>query len=224
MSERARRRRVTAALVATLAASGSAWAQTPFGGALAPRVVPQARDREAHPEPRTETGPSPTTTTATDDDGADPSRGARIAVGSVTGLAGGATLGFGLAVLMSQVSRPLSSSSEAILTIGGGALGWTLGVSGGISLIGYAMGGHGNFGWTSLGVLAGSLPGLGVMALGGEKRVFLGVWTGVLLGVAGGVLGYELSSASGRRRAAPRALPDVAVSSQGVTVGLTGAF
>lgn len=219
------RRRCAVIATSVVLASASASAQTAFGGALAPRSASQAPD----PETSREVAPARVehVERAVMRDPADPQRGARIALSAITGLTSGALLGAGLAAGLALAAQRGTSRTETAFAVGGGALGWSLGLPLGVVLVGNALGGQGGYGWSVLGGVVGSLPGLGVLLLTGGQRPWLGVWTGVLLGVTGAVVGYELSSSSRARRATsgiPRALPDVAVSSQGVTLGLAGAF
>lgn len=219
------RRRCAVIAAAVILGSATASAQTPFGGALAPQPVSQAPDPETTQvavPPRVEH-----VERVVIRDPADPQRGARIELSAITGLASGALLGAGLAAGLALAAQRGTSRTETAFAVGGGALGWSLGLPLGVVLVGNALGGQGGYGWSVLGGVVGSLPGLGVLLFTGGQRPWLGVWTGVLLGVTGAVVGYELSSASRARRATsrlPRALPDVAVSSQGVTLGVAGAF
>jgi hypothetical protein len=107
----------------------------------------------------------------------------------------------------------------------GAMAGIILGLPTGIWVVGNGLDGEGNLGWTFLGSVAGWLTaGAGVMALRG-----LGdggaAWV-VLLPIAGGILGYEVSSANELDENAPR--PAVSASIQpengGIRVGLSGYF
>jgi len=177
-----------------------------------------------------------------------PSRGTRLFLQGLAGLGlgmGGALVG-GLAgfALGSGTRNDTVCPADAVCTGGasmglggmmlGVGVGWFGGVPLGVTLAGHARGGNGGYGWALLGTLGGTLAGTFVgygldEAGGGRDRGATGV-VGLLGGVVGAVMGYELSNTADdprpapRREAAVRLTPSASVSPQGALLGVGGVF
>ncbi len=162
----------------------------------------------------------------------DLSQPTRIGVGSLMGLLGGVAggcLGYGGAYLLAPKSnKPLYTS----LVLVGGTLGMSTAVYG----FGSLMGARGRFLPTLLGGAVGAvLPALGLITglprtSNANRLTLLGFVA--MLGLAGPIVGYELSHAAAlapgapapRASTGPRVYPVVAATSEGGALGLAGQF
>lgn len=114
----------------------------------------------------------------------------RIAVESLLGTGFGALAG--LVGAYAGLNVDLLSGNEAGAGFHlGTAVGFTLGAAPGVWLAGNAMGGDGSFGWTLLGTALGTGVSSAMLALDDSTPTLV---FAALLPVAGGVVGYELSS------------------------------
>ena len=146
----------------------------------------------------------------------------RIAVETLLGTGFGALAG--LVGAYAGLNVDLLSGHEAGAGFHvGTAFGFTLGAAPGVWIAGNAMGGDGSFGWSLLGSALGTGVSSAILAVDDSTPTLV---LAALLPVAGGVVGYELSShgprtqAPARQSAAWRVAP---VFGPG-RVGLVGAF
>lgn len=180
--------------------------------------------------------------------GQDEARPSRVGRYFVEGLAGlGAGLGGAMVGGLVGLAMGSNATADCASTgpCGGGmnlgplmagvGIGWFGGVPLGVTLAGNARGGNGGYGWSLLGTLGGSMAaGLVGYAInpdpadGGNAVGYLGL----LGGVVGAVVGYELSNTADRdrahrvpvRTAAVRLTPSASASPQGAVVGVAGTF
>lgn len=177
-------------------------------------------------------------------DEARPSRVGRYLVEGLAGLGaglGGAMVGglVGIAVGANDTERCAVAPCGGGMNLGplmaGVGIGWFGGVPLGVTLAGNARGGNGGFGWSLLGTLGGSmaagLVGYAIDPEPGDPSNAAG-YLALLGGVAGAVVGYELSNTADRdrarrvpvRTAAVRLTPSASASPQGAVVGVAGTF
>ena len=157
--------------------------------------------------------------------------GGGVGAGVVLGV-GGLYIGFLAGAVAATDSRG-RTSAERFLAAGayGGAVGAALGVPIGVYLVGNNFNGNGGFGWTVLGSLAGGAVTFGLVAIADQAEISAAVplVAGIVLPVAGAVLGYELSSDADsrgppRRPAQPTVMPTVTTVAHGAALGLVGTF
>lgn len=178
-------------------------------------------------------------------DEARPSRAGRWLVQSLAGLGagvGGALLGGLVGVAAGANDRggdcvgagPCGGGMNLGPLLLGVGIGWFGGVPLGVTLAGNARGGNGGYGWSLLGTLGGSMAaGLLGYAINPEPREGSSAtgYLALLGGVAGALVGYELSNTADRgaqrvpaRTAAVRLSPSASASPQGAVMGIAGTF
>ena len=133
-----------------------------------------------------------------------------------------------MGVLVGAASDPLRGDDILRVGLYGGVLGAGLGVPMGVYLVGTNMRGDGGLGWTFLGSMAGSglTLVLAILARDDVLPVGVPVLAGLVLPVAGAVLGYESSSQlrAPPARARRHVLPYLTVVGDAGQAGLCGTF
>ena len=151
---------------------------------------------------------------------------AELALGAA-GMLGGGLAGFAIG---SATCNASASDSDWFPCLGpmvvGGGIGAMAGTPLAIWLGGTALDGNGGLGWTLLGSSAGFLA-WGAIAAAAEGD--MGAWLGLALPLAGGVLGFELTSdpsarAADAARARTRLAAALAPRPGGATLSLSGDF
>ncbi len=156
----------------------------------------------------------------------DPHQGRRVLLSSLAGVAGAFGGAFAGGLLGLAIARPDGSWSALGGVVLGASAGYVFGLPLAVTLAGNAQGGNGGYGWALLGGFGGTLV-LGGLASAVDDRGGLTGVLGIAGGVAGAVLGYELSNdahRSPRARVSARVLPTVGADVTGLRVGLGGTF
>lgn len=147
--------------------------------------------------------------------------------GALCGLLVGAG-GLYVGVLTGLASDPRRDDDILQTGLYGAVVGAGIGIPIGVYLVGSNFRGNGGFGWTLLGSLGGSGVTFGLAALARNDSLPVGVpvLAGLLLPLAGTVLGYELSSQASvpPTRVSWRVVPWVTGTAQGGHLGLIGTF
>ncbi len=155
--------------------------------------------------------------------------GGGAAAGLVLGVAG-LYVGFlGGAVSLSDSRARAGTDGFLQAGLYGGIVGASIGIPLGVYLVGNNFRGNGGLGWTYLCSVAGGAAafGLAVAAQDGNVPVGVPILAGLVLPLAGAVVGYELSSdVDARPRPVPRStlVPLVSVAPGGSVLGLGGTF
>ncbi len=220
---------------------GATTTVTLMGPAYGP--PPAALEPAAPPVAPAPVGWAPAQPTLLGHDTERPSRAGRWLVQGLAGLGaglGGAMVGglVGIAVGASPSgdcsgAGPCGGGMNLGPLVAGVGIGWFGGVPLGVTLAGNARGGNGGYGWSLLGTLGGTMAaGLLGYAINPEPTDSGSAvgYLGLLGGVVGAVVGYELSNTADSprprpvRSAAVRLTPNASASPQGAVVGVAGTF
>ena len=190
------------------------------GPALAgPRLLPVPETPTRHVRLLTSDGSS---STGRQDASPTGRRLAELGLGAVTGTAVAAAAAVLATAHIAGSPRCIDSIDCTVSGFLGAFVGFNLGASLGTYVAGELLGGHGGYVGPLIGTVAGTTVGLGLSILFGStfnapEEVLLLV---PALGLAGALIGYELSQTPPTRRLRPL----LSVSSRGGLVGLAGAF